>query len=86
MESAEGANSACAFIFSGHGAYDERARSSAICNYDGAESGYIYDSDLATAFYNFESMEEIVYALEKQGHRLQLTKRRLLLLIANFTA
>jgi len=59
LDTQEEAGDYVAFVFSGHGGYSDRSRSSFICSWNDmdAEQGYgfIYDSELGDAFANFDS-------------------------------
>jgi PKD repeat protein len=62
MEEQEQAGDYVAFVFSGHGSYSDRERSSSICAWNVEEpSGFIMDADLGAAFENFDSQHIFMF-------------------------
>jgi PKD repeat protein len=62
MEAQEEAGDYVAFVFSGHGYYSDRERSSSICAWNIEEQdGLIYDAELGTAFENFDSQHIFMF-------------------------
>ena len=62
MEGQEQAGDYVAFVFSGHGSYSDRERSSSICAWNVEEqSGFIMDAALGAAFENFDSQHIFMF-------------------------